>query len=41
MSPAFTTIAIVRLCFPRVSGDEPGPEDLDKVLLVFSPRERG
>ena len=28
-------------CFPRVSGDEPGPEDLDKVLLVFSPRERG
>ena len=27
--------------FPRVSGDEPGPEDLDKVLLVFSPRERG
>ena len=27
--------------FPRVSGDEPGPADLDRVLLVFSPRERG
>ena len=27
--------------FPRVSGDEPGPEDLDKRILTFSPRERG
>ena len=29
------------LSFPRVSGDEPGPEDLDRVILKFSPRERG
>ena len=41
MSPVAGHVVKVSVGFPRVSGDEPGPEDLDKVLLVFSPRERG
>ena len=31
----------IPICFPRVSGDEPGPADYDAILLTFSPRERG
>ena len=27
--------------FPRVSGDEPVRDDLDKAIETFSPRERG
>ena len=27
--------------FPRVSGDEPAPDDVWAALRAFSPRERG
>ena len=29
------------LCFPRVSGDEPGTSPFETTLAAFSPRERG
>ena len=41
MSP-WTNCATLRFRrFPRVSGDEPGVKDFDKMAEAFSPRERG
>ena len=28
-------------CFPRVSGDEPTKQPTDRLIPLFSPRERG
>ena len=41
MSPHRETTAVVRIRFPRVSGDEPFAGDLKTGRRVFSPRERG
>ena len=32
---------VTSICFPRVSGDEPHRNALDRERDVFSPRERG
>ena len=31
----------MKVCFPRVSGDEPGFDCARRLFEVFSPRERG
>ena len=41
MSLLMSVTGAVMSCFPRVSGDEPGPELLGDALPQFSPRERG
>ena len=41
MSPRVGVMHRVCLCFPRVSGDEPGQAASAVTLNVFSPRERG
>ena len=41
MSPLSPTVFIPDSCFPRVSGDEPKPIDIDLNTPSFSPRERG
>ena len=32
---------LLPVCFPRVSGDEPGGKAWNKATFKFSPRERG
>ena len=41
MSREFRRYAPLRVRFPRVSGDEPEPQDLSSGVYAFSPRERG
>ena len=41
MSPLPCARLLSRVCFPRVSGDEPAPADNRKEADMFSPRERG
>ena len=41
MSLALTITLGGSQCFPRVSGDEPFTLTLTRLLLPFSPRERG
>ena len=41
MSPTMNTKYALAGCFPRVSGDEPGPDVIGPPLRAFSPRERG
>ena len=33
--------SVLAMRFPRVSGDEPGPERALELVEAFSPRERG
>ena len=41
MSRTTHSLIRVRLCFPRVSGDEPKFADTLRFAGMFSPRERG
>ena len=41
MSPATASWSSTGKSFPRVSGDEPVPEEARRFAQVFSPRERG
>ena len=41
MSPMHTRRMCSTRGFPRVSGDEPHPDEVMNALFEFSPRERG
>ena len=41
MSPEPAPCRVPLPSFPRVSGDEPGNENIDVLRIKFSPRERG
>ena len=41
MSPSTLGLAVEVLGFPRVSGDEPWMQAMDRSGTRFSPRERG
>ena len=41
MSPHRVERREVVVCFPRVSGDEPGLKSMVETVASFSPRERG
>ena len=41
MSPTRQCTDTLIVSFPRVSGDEPHPDEVMNALFEFSPRERG
>ena len=41
MSPCIRMMWLPGWCFPRMSGDEPGPAPGMVPTVVFSPHERG
>ena len=41
MSPLSAGVTSSQMCFPRVSGDEPGAVPFLTRIMEFSPRERG
>ena len=41
MSPMFDPFHLLKMGFPRVSGDEPGATRWQIFSITFSPRERG
>ena len=41
MSPVLTMLKALPTSFPRVSGDEPTPQEEEEKACLFSPRERG
>ena len=41
MSRRLPRMRVLRVSFPRVSGDEPGALNIVKGYITFSPRERG